>query len=576
MIKDTFMFNDDDKDGFRFEAEDFNSLAALHTRYDLLDEKDRVNPDKFGCECLFIRFFVNDDMSRDFAIIANTFYKNVPEAMDCKNYRYFTDTQASDSSLIDAFIEFTLGQIYSFASAGNEYASKLLLYLYKTYYKKEYKILKKFRKISRDEVLSIAWESTRTDGLGDRYFQGPSRILIMCQFMNIEPDISCSFMYYVMTEINKKIEKSLDEKRYPHFQDDSEEDDETEDEFRDRYYSTGDELKKIFEVEELRDIEGKCKLYKRYKKFINDYYTEKGANIAEERAFLNSPNFVSCMIKTYMLLKDKHPNREYTPEDLQNYTMIYMDHHIKDEITDQIETHFMLTLGEVDEYILEDSMFIPDDFEKASGLLNWKDKKSVKPEVHKEPEKKVSDVTSYDQQVLLEQITDLRDKLHKKEYDIHRLSELYSDAKQRIAESENYKEKYESEHSELITLREHVYNETEEEIEIPEKTVKEYKKAIENKKIIIIGGHANWVNKMKEIFKNWTFVNFKSTSTIDDNILNSNTEYVFFFTDFIKHHVYYRFINLVREKNIPFGYIGTININKCIKQIADEISAANK
>ena len=81
---------------------------------------------------------------------------------------------------------------------------------------------------------------------------------------------------------------------------------------------------------------------------------------------------------------------------------------------------------------------------------------------------------------------------------------------------------------------------------------------------------------MKEIFKNWTFVNFKSTSTIDDSILNSNTEYVFFFTDFIKHHVYYRFINMVREKNIPFGYIGTININKCIKQISDEISAANK
>lgn len=68
----------------------------------------------------------------------------------------------------------------------------------------------------------------------------------------------------------------------------------------------------------------------------------------------------------------------------------------------------------------------------------------------------------------------------------------------------------------------------------------------------------------------WSYINFKSTTTIDDSILDS-AEYVFFFTDMLKHHVYYRFINLAKQKRVPFGYIGSSNIEKCIKQIAEEM-----
>lgn len=39
----------------------------------------------------------------------------------------------------------------------------------------------------------------------------------------------------------------------------------------------------------------------------------------------------------------------------------------------------------------------------------------------------------------------------------------------------------------------------------------------------------------------------------------------------LKHHVYNRFVNLVREKKIPFGYISTSNIDKGLKQMAEEL-----
>ena len=567
MAKDRFMnYGYDDLDDFHISAGDMNLVASLHARFDMLDPKDKENPDIFGCEALFIRFFVNYDMELDFKVIANTFYKNVPEAMEFNKIAYYTDTTAMDTYLLKSFTEFTLSQIYNMAYEENEYASKLLVYLYKTYYKKEYKILKKFIKISSDEVLSVAMETSRANGIDDKCFEGPARILVMCRFMNIEPDESCAFLYYVMGEINTEIEKAENEMKNTYL-------DSNIEERRKKYFTSGEELMKLFDVNNLEDIEGKCKLYRRYKKFIKDFYTDKGFNPEVNELYIDDDRFLVCMINTYMLLKQKHPNREYTTDDLQSYTMIYIDHMIKRDLIDETEEYFKRVLGEVDDFVLGESIFDPAEFERSAGLVNWRDKDKKTSKTVNEPKVTIKNAEDYDQKMLLEQIADLREKLHKKEYDVHRLSELYNDAKQKIAETEDYKGKYQSEHQELITLREHVFNETEEDIDIPEKTIQEYIKAIENKKIIVIGGHANWVNKMKDMFKNWTYVNFKSTSTIDDSILNNSTEYVFFFTDFIKHHVYYRFMNLVREKHIPFGYIGSININKCIKQIAEEIAA---
>jgi hypothetical protein len=38
---------------------------------------------------------------------------------------------------------------------------------------------------------------------------------------------------------------------------------------------------------------------------------------------------------------------------------------------------------------------------------------------------------------------------------------------------------------------------------------------------------------------------------------------------------YYKFIAAVRERRIPFGYIGSYNIDKVIKQIYDDLNGMN-
>ena len=40
---------------------------------------------------------------------------------------------------------------------------------------------------------------------------------------------------------------------------------------------------------------------------------------------------------------------------------------------------------------------------------------------------------------------------------------------------------------------------------------------------------------------------------------------------FFKYSTYYRFINIVRDNNIPFGFIHSTNVSANIKQIYDDV-----
>ena len=142
--------------------------------------------------------------------------------------------------------------------------------------------------------------------------------------------------------------------------------------------------------------------------------------------------------------------------------------------------------------------------------------------------------------------------------------------KQRYERAEKDLLARESDREELIALREYAYNSTEEDIILTERSRQDYIDQLKEYKVVIVGGHTNWVRQVSDLFPKWTFVNFKSTTTIDDSVVD-HADHVFFYTDALKHHVYYRFVNLVREKKIPFGYISTSNIDKGLKQMAEEL-----
>jgi hypothetical protein len=88
--------------------------------------------------------------------------------------------------------------------------------------------------------------------------------------------------------------------------------------------------------------------------------------------------------------------------------------------------------------------------------------------------------------------------------------------------------------------------------------------------IVIIGGHINWINKMKKEFPKWMFIASDAYKTVDGKMLEGKDR-VYFYTDYISHVTYGKFIAAVRERKIPFGYLGTYNMDNIIRQIYDDL-----
>lgn len=163
----------------------------------------------------------------------------------------------------------------------------------------------------------------------------------------------------------------------------------------------------------------------------------------------------------------------------------------------------------------------------------------------------------------LAEIAELRKKLNEKEQENKYLREQYRNARNSAEVTEGLVKKYEAERDELIALREYAYNSEHEDDVVEEDKLPDMEKAIADKKIVIIGGHVNWQNKFKQIFPEWFFVHPDAYKTVNAGMLEGK-EKVYFFTDYINHISYKKFIAIVRERNIPFGYIGSRNINSVV------------
>ena len=112
-----------------------------------LPEKLGIKPDTYGCDCIFLRYFVNADMADDFPLIARDFLLHEASHIEeHENVEYLSvDTGVEYPELM--FEHHVLNLMMNSLNSGSEYTKALFLELYKTYYKKEYKTLPHFRQI---------------------------------------------------------------------------------------------------------------------------------------------------------------------------------------------------------------------------------------------------------------------------------------------------------------------------------------------------------------------------------------------------------------------------------------------
>ena len=164
-----------------------------------------------------------------------------------------------------------------------------------------------------------------------------------------------------------------------------------------------------------------------------------------------------------------------------------------------------------------------------------------------------------------------KSKLSQKDSQIESQRKLYEDEKEKnrsmAAEIKEAKEQT----AELVALRKFVEELGEEETDTG-LSVREMKSYIERKSVVIIGGHENWVAKMRSEFPKWTYLAAAEQGSIPAAVVNK-ADYTFFFSAHICHPQYYKFISHLRTHNLPFGYISQTNMEQTIRQIFTEITA---
>ena len=510
-----------------------------------IQDDKKLMPDTYGCERFFVDFFINDEMREDFPLIARDFYvhefANIPKHQDVE---YF-DIEAGEDWPELMFNRFTLGLMMNAVNSGSEYTKALFLYLHKTYYKKEYRTLKRFSKMSLSELLALA----KPEGRRHLYYANLSRILCIAPMYGIKFDVKCHVVYGILNEFINKFGLSVG---YSF-------DEDVGDSFKD----CRKEIDERFDQKKLYSLDAKMS------KFLGNVfqwlgYSPKYADWCDE----NDRGVEDRLAIALSILKKTFPksNREYSAEELTLYGMIL---HCASAMTCNsswlAETLRTLAYGESGTFYYDEfpSLLHPANVQVRTGRPeNDKTERQIKDFV----EHTETDGCGHDESVLIEEVDKLRRKVHKLESDNSSLRASLAEKRRLKEESKDIRKQLDASKHELAVLRNYVYKLTESDNPITDKKIESMRETIAGYRIVIVGGHSNWLSKMKKEFPDWIFINPEASGSTDVSIVDK-ADYVYFFTDTISHSKYHQFINVIRERKINFGYIHGVNIEKNIRDI---------
>ena len=518
-----------------------SDLVKMFELDTMMQEEKLHSPDTYAAERLFLGSFVTVEMERDFPLIARDFYTHEYGNLDrYENGKYF-DRSNGDEWPSSLFCQFTLSLMMSAVHGGSEYARELFLNLHRTYYKKEYKALKRFSSISASELKSLA----RPEDKSSSTVENLARILCIADMSGIAINPDCNYLYRVIEDCWEKAKPSF-EHSLPEV--------------------IGEPFKSC--LREIGEYEQK-KLYKeeaKVAKFLGNVFRWLGYNPSyADWCDENEINIERRYAITLAILRQTYPNKVFTIEEIAVYAAAL---HAASGLTCTVD-------GMWD--ILETLVYGPDGndfFAEFPPLFNPANVRVLSATQPKETEKtqqisvpaEKSETPVYEESVLLSEIDRLRRKAHNLEAENERLRDDLRGRRKAEEEAKPLKEQLEAARQELAVLRSYVYGLTEEENIDTSASIDEMKERISGLRIVIIGGHANWIAKLKNEFPGWSFVAPSPSGSTDVSIVDK-ADHVYFFTDTISHSAYNRFIDVLRSRRIPYGYIHGVNLEKNIRYI---------
>lgn len=513
---------------------------------------EKIAPDTTGVDYFFLIGFLTPQMEDDFSVIEHEFLTR------CRNklveFNEIGEYGAADIRVynpIQSLHAKILRLIYNGAKADDEYCVELIRRLYKTYHRKEYNQLKKFARLSGEDVVTLS--ENNEDPLEEKLIT--ARVLVMGNFLGIKIDENCSLFYY-MLEGGREVylsflDKHLDTNAVP----------------AEKIQEYGDQLENM-----LSEAKGKApnkdELYSPYleaTKFIAECF--KQHDFSDDYMQLCTAEGGSRtfnLIQSLAILKKLNPNKDYSLQDIYVYSCVeQLITAFTDIIADyDYEVGFLLG-DQLDETEMEKVLFKPVSIISREGQC---DNQS-----HKLVNVAPIEADSATQDDYLQEINKLRGRVRAREQDIKDLRDRIRELQRDADEAVNRIQALETDREELIALRNYAYSQRDEDDDIPEEDeLSKMRDVISEKKIAIIGGHQKWHNKLRKLFPKWSLIYMDEYKSVTESMLE-NKDFVFFFTDYITHKSYKKCVRMLRDKGIEFGYLKGINSEIYVKRIYEKV-----
>lgn len=88
---------------------------------------------------------------------------------------------------------------------------------------------------------------------------------------------------------------------------------------------------------------------------------------------------------------------------------------------------------------------------------------------------------------------------------------------------------------------------------------------LSSQKACVIGGHPNWLNKIRALLPGWKYIAAAGLQNKDAAFL-AGLDCVFIFTDHLDHKTYNKVMQVVRPTGVPIGYITSVNLRLSLEQ----------
>lgn len=141
--------------------------------------------------------------------------------------------------------------------------------------------------------------------------------------------------------------------------------------------------------------------------------------------------------------------------------------------------------------------------------------------------------------------------------------------RKRVRELERQLEQKDDNTKELFALREFMFN-ADKQAEYALETIN-YAEALQNERIVCIGGHDNWIMYMKRVLPNAVFLNADSNGRDYSSIKQPNTT-VFVHTAYNNHGTYYKAVAGLKETDNKLYFINNTNVDLILRDMYHKIS----